>query len=61
VYVWQIGKQWLQQQQTPVLKVPSAIAPVEYNYLLNPLHPELEFMLEPPIGFKFDRRMWKSL
>lgn len=56
----EIGKKWLQQQRTPVLKVSSAIVPVEFNYLLNPLHPALKFTLEPPIVFKFDRRMWKS-
>jgi RES domain-containing protein len=56
----EIGKKWLQQQRNPVLKVPSAIVPVEFNYLLNPLHPALKFTLEPPIVFKFDRRMWKS-
>ncbi len=54
-----IGKQWLQKQETPILKVPSSIIPVEFNYLLNPQHPDLEFSLEPPLEFKFDERMWK--
>lgn len=54
-----IGKQWLLSQQTPVLKVPSAIIPVEFNYLLNPQHPDLQLVLEPPMNFKFDERMWK--
>ncbi len=54
-----IGKQWLQKQDTPVLKVPSSIIPVEFNYLLNPQHPELQITLEPPLEFKFDNRMWK--
>lgn len=54
-----IGKQWLQKQETPVLKVPSAIIPVEFNYLLNPGHPDLQFNLEPPLEFQFDERMWK--
>ncbi len=56
----QMGKQWLQSQSTPVLKVPSAIVPVEFNYLLNPRHPDLKINLDPPMVFKFDRRMWKS-
>ena len=43
----------------PILKVPSAIVPVEFNYLLNPQHPDLTVRLEPPQEFKFDRRMWK--
>ncbi len=54
-----IGKQWLQKQETPVLKVPSSIIPVEFNYLLNPQHPNLQINLEPPLEFKFDARMWK--
>ena len=56
-----IGKQWLLAQQTPVLKVPSAIIPVEFNYLLNPDHPNLRFAIEPPMTFKFDERMWKEI
>jgi len=54
-----IGKEWLQTQRTPVLKVPSAIIPVEFNYLLNPQHPDLKLELEPPMTFRFDERMWK--
>ena len=55
-----MGQDWLNSTRTPVLKVPSAIVPVEYNYLLNPQHPELKIVLEPPIRFRFDRRMWKT-
>lgn len=54
-----IGRDWLTSLRTPILKVPSSIVPVEYNYLLNPQHPDLKVVLEPPIKFKFDRRMWK--
>lgn len=55
-----IGKRWLQEKQTPVLKVPSAIIPVEFNYLLNPQHPDLQLSLDPPLQFRFDQRMWKA-
>ncbi|MGL6340264.1 MAG: RES family NAD+ phosphorylase [Waterburya sp.] len=54
-----IGQDWLTSRRTPILKVPSAIVPVENNYLLNPEHPEFKVDLEPPVQFKFDRRMWK--
>lgn len=54
-----IGKQWLQKQETPILKVPSSIIPVEFNYLLNPQYPDLQLSLDPPLEFKFDERMWK--
>ncbi len=55
-----LGRDWLREQRTPILKVPSAVVPVEFNYLLNPQHPKLKVDLEPPIVFKFDRRMWKA-
>ncbi len=57
----QIGKKWLETNQSRILKVPSSIVPVEFNYLLNPRHPDLKFSLEQPMQFKFDQRMWKSL
>ncbi len=56
----QIGRDWLLSKRTPILKVPSAIVPVEHNYLLNPEHPDLKITLDAPIEFKFDRRMWKQ-
>ena len=54
-----MGRDWLVSCKTPILKVPSSIVPVEYNYLLNAQYPELKIVLEPPMKFKFDRRMWK--
>ena len=54
-----IGQNWLMSRRTPILKVPSAIVPVESNYLFNPEHPQFEVELEPPVKFKFDQRMWK--
>ncbi|MEL7477092.1 MAG: RES family NAD+ phosphorylase [Cyanobacteria bacterium J06555_12] len=56
-----IGERWLTEMSAPILKVPSAIVPVEYNYILNPTHPDLAIVTEPPIVFQFDRRMWKSM
>jgi RES domain-containing protein len=55
-----IGKDWLLSQRTPVLKVPSAIVPIESNYILNPAHADLNIVLDPPIQFQFDCRMWKA-
>ncbi len=55
-----IGQSWLISCRTPILKVPSAIVPVESNYLFNPEHPQFKVDLKPPIRFRFDRRMWKS-
>ena len=52
-----IGDNWLQQQASLALAVPSVLAPREHNVLLNPEHPtftacrasltELDFMPDP--------------
>lgn len=55
----EIGRKWLQALEYPVLKVPSAIIPVEYNYLINPEHPDLQLQTEQVLEFQFDSRMWK--
>lgn len=35
-----LGTQWAARQSAAVLAVPSAVVPSEFNYLLNPLHPD---------------------
>ena len=35
-----IGTDWLKRQTSAVLQVPSAISAAEWNFLLNPAHPE---------------------
>jgi RES domain-containing protein len=53
-----IGDGFLREQEYFMLKVPSAIVPAEYNYLLNPLHPDMKkvkiIKTEP---FDFDSRL----
>ncbi len=39
-YTQSIGDDWLRSRETAVLKVPSAIIDLEYNYLNDPAHPE---------------------
>jgi RES domain-containing protein len=34
------GDQWILDQESAVLKVPSVVLPVEWNYVLNPQHPD---------------------
>jgi RES domain-containing protein len=44
-----IGGEWLERSETAVLKVPSAIVVEEWNYLLNPRHPDFgKFALDTP-------------
>lgn len=37
-----IGDEWVRKNTSSILKVPSAIVPQEYNYILNPSHPGFE-------------------
>ncbi len=54
----QIGNDWLQRGQSPVLCVPSAIIPNEWNYLLNPAHPQFsQINLIGTEPFTFDPRI----
>lgn len=56
----EIGDKWFDAGQTAILVVPSAIIPVENNYLINPLHPDFsKIQIHPPQAFELDPRMWK--
>ena len=35
-----IGDKWVASGESAVLRVPSALAPMEWNYLFNPGHPD---------------------
>jgi len=53
-----IGSTWLQNQDTAVLKVPSAIIELEYNYLFNPAHPDFQKIKISTVNkFTFDSRL----
>ena len=56
-----IGDHWIKNQESVVLKVPSAIVPVEYNYLINPSHPNFEdLLIHSPEEFSFDSRLLRK-
>lgn len=56
-----MGEDWIKDAKSPVLKVPSAIINAEYNYLINPLHPDFKSikLLKSEI-FIFDKRIKMS-
>jgi RES domain-containing protein len=57
-----IGRQWLEKGEYAILKVPSTIIKEEYNYLINPLHPDFKSLkIDEPQHFDFDHRLAKSL
>lgn len=53
-----IGDAWAQRNESVALRVPSALVPGEYNYLLNPRHPDYgRLQIHSPVGFRFDSRL----
>ena len=56
-----IGDRWIKKQSSAVLKVPSIVVPDEYNYLLNPNHPDFtKIEIGKPIFNYFDPRQRKK-
>ncbi|AUD02949.1 RES family NAD+ phosphorylase [Spirosoma pollinicola] len=54
----QVGGEWLNRSRSAVLQVPSAIIPNEWNYLLNPAHPDFSMVrLVRTEPFAFDPRI----
>lgn len=54
------GSQWAEDKKTAILKVPSAIIKSEFNYLINPEHPDfMRIKFCEPVDFSFDDRLWK--
>lgn len=55
-----VGNRWIKDQESVVLKVPSAIIPEEFNYLINPLHPDFKkISIGSPVAYFFDPRLKK--
>ncbi|NOT63940.1 MAG: RES domain-containing protein [Acidobacteria bacterium] len=58
VFTRELGDEWIRQDQSLVLQVPSAIIPSECNYLINPQHAEFSLLqIASPVPFKFDPRL----
>jgi RES domain-containing protein len=53
-----IGSEWIRTKQTAMLRVPSAVNPLESNILLNPAHPETaKCRVGKAIPLEFDPRL----
>lgn len=53
-----IGDNWLKQNTSLLLKVPSIVIPEEFNYLINPLHPDFtKVKVVETKSFSFDKRL----
>lgn len=53
-----IGDKWIADKASAVLSVPSVVAPLEKNYLINPKHPDYKKInIHAPMPFEFDQRL----
>jgi len=53
-----IGDAWLAGGKSVALKVPSAIVPLESNYVINPAHPAFKKLkIGAPLPYPFDPRL----
>jgi RES domain-containing protein len=54
----QAGDQWVLKKQSLILKAPSAVMPLESNYILNPVHQDMARVSIISItDYVWDRRM----
>ncbi len=54
----ELGTAWYREQSSLLLKFPSAIIPLEFDYLINPQHPDFSRLrIGSPVPFSFDPRL----
>lgn len=57
--VRRFGDEWVAERRSVALRVPSAVVDVDYNYLLNPAHPDFSnVVFGEPTVFRFDPRLF---
>jgi RES domain-containing protein len=55
-----LGDKWIRDASSLAIEVPSAALRVEWNVLVNPLHPTIvQLKIDPPEPFHFDARMFR--
>lgn len=54
-----IGSDWYLSNKSPVLQVPSAIVPQEFNYIMNTKHPDFSMKVKiiEKLDFEWDKRI----
>jgi RES domain-containing protein len=58
-FTQEIGDAWLASRKTPLARVPSAIMPRTWNYLLSPEHPDAkQVQIAEVIRERFDNRLF---
>jgi RES domain-containing protein len=58
VTLQECGTSWANRAKSPVLKVPSVVVEHEWNYVLNPNHPDFpQITWDIAIAFSFDSRL----
>jgi RES domain-containing protein len=59
VELQEIGSKWYHSNESLVLRVPSAIIPQEYNYIINTRHPMFasHVILKDVVDFAWDNRL----
>jgi len=55
-----IGDRWLASRSSALLRVPSALVPKVWNYLINPAHPAAALLkITAAVRYPFDTRLFK--
>jgi len=53
------GDLWAREMRSAVLATPSVVVPAEFNYLINPAHPDFpRIKIGKPVPFVFDPRLY---
>jgi RES domain-containing protein len=56
----QVGDQFVSQNESCILKIPSAVTQGDFNFLINPNHPDFsKIKIVDVTKFPFDKRIFK--
>jgi RES domain-containing protein len=56
----ELGDRWIHEKSSLAVQVPSAALRMEWNVLVNPLHPAVSSVeISVPLAFQFDARMFR--